>query len=416
MRTKHLLICYSFGTAATLIKTLAWWLNQWPSIRNWSFAGRWAVSAATAGLEYAPLTLAMSSASAHKIHLGLLTAYMVCVDNFLRMMQQLGLHIALAYYDWIAALILALCVIYEAYHHYLDDKEGPSHLEMINSNPSSKGRQKEHSETRNSLSSTNNNPSLSPHLTISNKDNSDILTIAEHPHFEESEGDDTIAPPVVTIHGNAELSLNNNSSNFSNHSSSKTRESESKIPGAKIGTSDMENKDVSGEIEDITSACTPSTTTTGENTWHKTPLRYRVCGLSTVVVLVLLAALLAALAGPTGQAYVLASAATSAKTFAWWINQYPILKQASFSKKWLAGWSIAAVIEYIPLIGAFSVAGEHNIHLGLMTAYMIALDNVFRVVQQQILGKPQSKADYKAAAGMVVGVIYQGLSEYFLGR
>lgn len=56
-----------------------------------------------------------------------------------------------------------------------------------------------------------------------------------------------------------------------------------------------------------------------------------------------------------------------AKTFAWWINQYPVLKNRSFVEKWLAGWSIAAIVEYLPLIGAFEVASANNVHLGLIT-------------------------------------------------
>jgi len=59
-----------------------------------------------------------------------------------------------------------------------------------------------------------------------------------------------------------------------------------------------------------------------------------------------------------------------AKTFAWWINQYPFLKNRPFYQKWLTGWSIAAVIEYLPLIGAFQIASEHNINLGLMTGLL----------------------------------------------
>jgi hypothetical protein len=81
--------------------------------------------------------------------------------------------------------------------------------------------------------------------------------------------------------------------------------------------------------------------------------------------------LLATLAGYPGQAYALATIATAAKTFAWWINQYPALKDWAFLQKWLAGWSIAAIIEYLPLIGAFTIASEHGVHLGLMTAYMV---------------------------------------------
>ena len=114
----------------------------------------------------------------------------------------------------------------------------------------------------------------------------------------------------------------------------------------------------------------------------------------------------------TGQSYVLATYATAAKTFVWWINQYPQLKHLkhlNFWRKWIEGWSIAAIIEYFPLIGSMTIASENGVHLRLMTAYMEALDNFFRVLQQRLLQKPLSKHDYIAAAGMFVCVAFQGV-------
>ena len=105
-----------------------------------------------------------------------------------------------------------------------------------------------------------------------------------------------------------------------------------------------------------------------------------------------------------------------AKTFAWWINQYPVLRDKGFVTKWMAGWSIAACIEYLPLIGAFTVASDHGVHLGLLTAYMEALDNAFRVAQQYFLGKPLFWYDYTAASGMFGAVCFQGIFRFLYTR
>jgi len=122
--------------------------------------------------------------------------------------------------------------------------------------------------------------------------------------------------------------------------------------------------------------------------------------------------LLSLFVGPTGQAYSLATVATGAKTFAWWINQYPQLKGRGFYVKWLAGWSIAAFIEYLPLIGAMQTASDNGVHLGLMTAYMEALDNFFRICQQKLLSKPLAWYDLVAAGGMFLAVLFQGLLHF----
>lgn len=80
--------------------------------------------------------------------------------------------------------------------------------------------------------------------------------------------------------------------------------------------------------------------------------------------------------------------------------------------KWLAGWSIAAIFEYLPLVGAFSLASRYKVHLGLMTAYMEALDNLFRIAQQVALLKPLYWFDWCAGAGMVLTVVFQGVMHY----
>lgn len=339
---KHLLISYAMGTLATLIKTLAWWMNQWPWIREWEFMGRWVASAGTAGLEYAPLTMAMTVANSHNIHLGLLTSYMICADNLLRMMQQLALRKPLAYYDWVAAILLCMCVVFEGWHHYHVDKKAAARV--------------------------------NPETMADDGSNS-----------EESEG------------GRARTEGRSGGGGGG--------EREGRVELASLGTPQTDDEQLPPlEKEENEGNQTP------QPLLSRSKLR---CALLGVALLVVALALIAALGGPGGQAYALAITATGAKTFAWWINQYPILQNASFVKKWLAGWSIAAVIEYFPLIGAFAIASDNSIHLGLMTAFMIALDNGFRVAQQYVLSKPQSKVDYLAAFGMFLAIIYQGLSQFF---
>jgi hypothetical protein len=282
---KPMLSAYWFGTLATAIKTFAWWLNQWPAIITWNFFAKWALSASVAGMEYAPLTLAMQTANKYDVHLGLLTAYMEAADNFLRMMQQVGLGDSLAYYDWITAVALGVCVGWQGYMHYKTERSERS----------------DGSKRSNDMHSN----------------------------------------PIV---------------------------------------------------------------------WTKQlQIKFGLGVAATVIPISLIGSFAG---GPTGQAYVLASLATGAKTFAWWINQYPALKNFNFYQKWLAGWSIAGFIEYLPLIGAFSVASSNNVHLGLMTAYMEALDNAFRMCQQRLLNKRLDWYDYVAAVGMFIAVLFQGIMHF----
>ena len=118
--------------------------------------------------------------------------------------------------------------------------------------------------------------------------------------------------------------------------------------------------------------------------------------------------LLSLLEGATGQAYALATIATAAKTFAWWINQYPAMLNRPFVQKWLVGWGIGATLEYFPLIGAFTIASTNHVLLSVMTAYMEALDNAFRMGQQFALGKPLYWFDWCTALGMACAVAFQG--------
>lgn len=90
-RLKIFLTVYFFATLATLIKTIAWWFNQWPFMKGYNFGIVWIVSALIAGCEYLPMTFAFTYASSHGVALSLMTSYMEAADNSFRMLQQLGL-------------------------------------------------------------------------------------------------------------------------------------------------------------------------------------------------------------------------------------------------------------------------------------------------------------------------------------
>ena len=96
----------------------------------------------------------------------------------------------------------------------------------------------------------------------------------------------------------------------------------------------------------------------------KTPSREALTIGLIVLAVVLLSGFLCGVlfGGVTGQVYVLGSVATLAKTFAWWIGQYPFMKNKSLLAKWFAGWSIAGIFEYLPLIGAMSMGQRHGIN------------------------------------------------------
>jgi len=115
-------VAYGFATLATLVKTVAWWFNRFPLVNTWSFFAKWIASAAIAGLEYLPLTYSFQYATGNFVALSLMTAYMTAVDNLFRMLQQLGLGLYLGWYDWVAAMILALAVVFQGVCHYYHDK------------------------------------------------------------------------------------------------------------------------------------------------------------------------------------------------------------------------------------------------------------------------------------------------------
>ncbi|KAL3799193.1 hypothetical protein ACHAW5_005470 [Stephanodiscus triporus] len=137
-------------------------------------------------------------------------------------------------------------------------------------------------------------------------------------------------------------------------------------------------------------------------------------GISVLAVVILTSFLCGALLGGVlGQVYVLGSIATLAKTFAWWIGQYPFMKNRSFLAKWLAGWSIAGVLEYLPLMGAMLMGQRHGVNLALLTAYMEAMDNWMRDLQMRALGKPVYWYDAAANCGMALFVMFGGVASYY---
>jgi hypothetical protein len=328
---------YAYGTLATAVKTVAWWLNQWPALHGRPFLATWAVSAAVAGLEYLPLTMAFATAGGHGVHLGLMTAYMEAMDNLCRMLQQVGLRAPLAWFDWGAALGLGLCVVYQGAMHRQADRRpgasagGPAFHRL---GEASGGRMDE-DDSQNDEDGGDDKGALSPFGTS----------------------------------------------------------------GASSGAA-------------AAAAAAPAAAPAGGRYLAGLDKERFVIFVVGVLVLGLGMPVVALAGGWAGKAYALATVATAAKTFAWWINQYPQLQHLGFVQKWLAGWGIAALIEYFPLIGAMTVASGHGVHLGLMTAYMEALDNLCRVLQQRLLQKPLARHDYIAPAGMFVCVVFQGIMRY----
>ncbi len=79
------MLAYCLVTLATCIKTFAWWLNQFPFLRNWHFLGVWGIFVAVAGCEYLPMTGGMLVAENSGAKFTLLTGYMEVADNVLRM-------------------------------------------------------------------------------------------------------------------------------------------------------------------------------------------------------------------------------------------------------------------------------------------------------------------------------------------
>lgn len=61
-----------------------------------------------------------------------MTAYMEALDNFFRMMQQVGLRQPLAWFDWVAAAGLGLCVAFQGCMHYASGTLLPAPSSVIN--------------------------------------------------------------------------------------------------------------------------------------------------------------------------------------------------------------------------------------------------------------------------------------------
>jgi hypothetical protein len=84
-------------------------------------------------------------------------------------------------------------------------------------------------------------------------------------------------------------------------------------------------------------------------------------------------------------AYSAATLATFIKTVAWWFNQWPFMTGYNFGILWITSACIAGC-EYLPMTFSFQYASSHGVALSLMTAYMEASDNLFRMIQQYALG------------------------------
>ncbi len=69
-------------------------------------------------------------AHAKGVHLSLMTAAMEAMDNLFRMLQQLALGDPLGWFDWLAALLLGLCVAFQGVFHYRLER-GLEHAESI---------------------------------------------------------------------------------------------------------------------------------------------------------------------------------------------------------------------------------------------------------------------------------------------
>jgi hypothetical protein len=306
-----------------------------------------------AGCEYLPLTFSFQLADQNGIQLSLMTAYMEAADNTFRMIQQLFLGLPLAWYDWFAAALLAGFV-------------------------------------------------LSQGLNIATK----IL----------------LAQFTLTIgffHYYYELASTKKRNSLRQEDKSTVPDPISdqiqiELPSTFLPTSELLRSD-SSDYTFVMSSSSPKTIFLSKllSMLHEELSNYsssKLARLLSLVAIVIAGLVLTPLLGSyTGQAYTLATIATASKTFAWWVNQYPWLRDKSFMQKWLTGWSIAGFVEYLPLIGAFTIASEHGVHLGLITAYMEALDNAFRIGQQYMLGKPLYWYDYSAGLGMFSAVALQGI-------
>ena len=61
------------------------------------------------------------------------------------------------------------------------------------------------------------------------------------------------------------------------------------------------------------------------------------------------------------------------------------MRQYNFGILWITS-ALIAGCEYLPMTFAFQYASSNNVALSLMTAYMEATDNGFRMIQQYALG------------------------------
>jgi hypothetical protein len=119
----------------------------------------------------------------------------------------------------------------------------------------------------------------------------------------------------------------------------------------------------------------------------------------------------------TLSAYCLVTLATCIKTFAWWLNQFPFLSSWQFLSKWGISATIAGC-EYLPLTGGMLIAETSGMYFSLLTAYMEVTDNIFRMIQQQILcildntRPPLGWYDWGTATGLVACVSLQAMMHF----
>ena len=91
------------------------------------------MSIGIAGCEYLPLTYAFGFATKNGVALSLMTAYMEAADNSFRMLQQLALGFPLSWFDWLAAALLILAVMFQGFYHYQRQKisKGPEQDRLV---------------------------------------------------------------------------------------------------------------------------------------------------------------------------------------------------------------------------------------------------------------------------------------------
>jgi hypothetical protein len=153
------------------------------------------------------------------------------------------------------------------------------------------------------------------------------------------------------------------------------------------------------------------------------PARYTTQAVVNTVIAALLAGAAIGLAASnvlqqhghpvmSARACALATVATVGKACAWWMHIQPFMQrlQLNMPMQILAGWQTAFWTEYWGLIGAITISNHDGASLPLMFGYMVALENVVRMAQFNVAGKPTQWFDYAAAAALMACVVGQGVT------